>query len=234
MNCWKALGIAPTSDKFAIKKAYAAKLKHHKPDEDPDGFTIVHRHYKQALKGCDDTQNNRTYKEENIHPVNQLIHEVLNIKTKVKKKTENKLHISLYFKPEWLILNAQISQALASPQTANKKDGWNFLEKSEALLDLEFRVFVSNYVFEALLALKNKHPRKKFTIIRTLDIFFRWSDKRDILEQRFGYANTQHLLGKHIAKKKIKQFTWHRPSAYQSIWKSFCYFLSMIALKLTI
>jgi hypothetical protein len=37
-QAWKALGIEPTSDKRAIKRAYAAKLKSIDPDKDPKAF----------------------------------------------------------------------------------------------------------------------------------------------------------------------------------------------------
>lgn len=49
MSCWDVLGIEPTDDKKAIKKAYAVLLKQNKPDENPSGFAQLHEAYKQAL-----------------------------------------------------------------------------------------------------------------------------------------------------------------------------------------
>ena len=49
MNCWSVLGIEAGSDKKTIKLAYARLLKKTRPDDDPDGFTILHAAYKQAL-----------------------------------------------------------------------------------------------------------------------------------------------------------------------------------------
>lgn len=46
---WQVLDIAPTDDKTLIKRAYAAKLKKTRPDEDPQGFQLLHQSYKHAL-----------------------------------------------------------------------------------------------------------------------------------------------------------------------------------------
>ena len=48
-SCWQILGIQPTKDKLAIKKAYA-KLAHSiSPEDDPEGFRRIHTAYKQAM-----------------------------------------------------------------------------------------------------------------------------------------------------------------------------------------
>ncbi len=50
MNYWQILGIKKTADLANIKRAYAAKLKLTKPDEDPEGFKRLHAAYKQASR----------------------------------------------------------------------------------------------------------------------------------------------------------------------------------------
>ena len=50
MRCWHILGIAPTGDEAAIKKAYAARLREHRPDRDPAGFRRVRAAYEAALQ----------------------------------------------------------------------------------------------------------------------------------------------------------------------------------------
>ena len=52
MTCWQTLGIAPTSDEAAIKKAYAARIREHRPDRDPEGFRAVRTAYEEALAQC--------------------------------------------------------------------------------------------------------------------------------------------------------------------------------------
>lgn len=49
MNCWQTLGIAPTGDEAAIKTAYAALIRQHRPDRDPAGFRRVRAAYEEAL-----------------------------------------------------------------------------------------------------------------------------------------------------------------------------------------
>ena len=51
MTCWHILGIAPTRDEAAIKRAYAQLLKKHRPDRDPDGFIRLREAYETALAG---------------------------------------------------------------------------------------------------------------------------------------------------------------------------------------
>ena len=49
MNHWHILGIPPTRDEAAIKRAYAQKLKQHRPDRDPQGFIALRAAYEEAL-----------------------------------------------------------------------------------------------------------------------------------------------------------------------------------------
>ena len=46
------LGLAPDADERAIKRAYAARLKTSRPDEDPEGFQRLNQAYQAALAYC--------------------------------------------------------------------------------------------------------------------------------------------------------------------------------------
>jgi|GEM_PF-3564929 len=48
-DCWEHLGIGPTADTAAIKKAYAKQLKFNKPDKNPEGFRDLRAAYERAL-----------------------------------------------------------------------------------------------------------------------------------------------------------------------------------------
>ncbi|MDO3411987.1 tetratricopeptide repeat protein [Saccharibacillus sp. CPCC 101409] len=47
---WQVLGLAPTGDARAIKRAYAALLKQTSPEDDPEGFQRLREAYDEALK----------------------------------------------------------------------------------------------------------------------------------------------------------------------------------------
>ncbi|MGE5702827.1 MAG: tetratricopeptide repeat protein [Clostridia bacterium] len=50
MSAWDILGIDPTGDESAIKKAYAKKLRLHHPEDDPEGYQRLREAYDSALK----------------------------------------------------------------------------------------------------------------------------------------------------------------------------------------
>ena len=49
MNCFRKLGIKQTATIQEIKRAYAGKLKQHRPDEDPVGFQEINTAYQSAI-----------------------------------------------------------------------------------------------------------------------------------------------------------------------------------------
>ena len=51
-DAFRVLGLAPTADERAIKRAYAALLRVHRPDEDPVGFQRINEAYAGALEAC--------------------------------------------------------------------------------------------------------------------------------------------------------------------------------------
>lgn len=52
MNVWQELGIAPTRDLRAIKRAYATRLRQVHPEEDAEGFQRLRAAYESARRGA--------------------------------------------------------------------------------------------------------------------------------------------------------------------------------------
>lgn len=50
MSMWQVLGISPTADVAAIKRAYAEKSRRFHPEEHPDEFRALHDAYRQATR----------------------------------------------------------------------------------------------------------------------------------------------------------------------------------------
>ena len=52
LSAWQVLGIAQTTNKKLIKRAYAKLLKLHKPEQDPEGYQHLRNAYDKAIAYC--------------------------------------------------------------------------------------------------------------------------------------------------------------------------------------
>ena len=73
-NIWKILGIEPTTDTRAIKKAYAAQVKNCHQEDEPERWQELHEAYKQALEAAE--------------------HGHVQVRKAVKKKSEPKFDVN--------------------------------------------------------------------------------------------------------------------------------------------
>jgi len=66
---WDILGIEPTRDELAIRRAYARTLRRYRPDEDPEGFANLVRAREQALQWCVDDQDDVLVVDDDVDEV---------------------------------------------------------------------------------------------------------------------------------------------------------------------
>lgn len=77
-NIWEILGIPPTSDKKAIKRAYAKKSASCHPEEHPEEFEMLYNSYKSALRIAELSQKEApSSQEETKDKDEELIHPVM-------------------------------------------------------------------------------------------------------------------------------------------------------------
>ena len=50
---WITVGIVPTQDRRTLRTAYAAQLKLHSPETDPEGFQRLREAYERLLQALD-------------------------------------------------------------------------------------------------------------------------------------------------------------------------------------
>ena len=65
MSIWEVLGIAPTTDKAAIRHAYAQKTRTCHPEEDPEGFDALHKAFTAAMRAARQGVNMAVMEPEN-------------------------------------------------------------------------------------------------------------------------------------------------------------------------
>lgn len=64
MSFWSLLGLEPTTDKTAIRHAYAEKTKACHPEEDPEGFDELHKAFDAAMQYARRNAGRAALKEE--------------------------------------------------------------------------------------------------------------------------------------------------------------------------
>lgn len=221
MSYWSILGIERTGDAAAIKRAYAARLKNTRPDEDPEGFGRLHRAYKQALADAKRRPASVSASPDGSaaeqagratvtgHPPVQQEDEAA---SPVAAAPERELISGEPVVPgegqsedlqaAWQRLTAAASELLSDSRRANQVENWRFLEDEEALYDFGFKREFSGFLFARIT--EQYHLKKP--AIGYLDGLFRWSEQRDMLELQHGYEDVELLLGSDRPSESIRWF----------------------------
>ena len=139
MSPWDVLGIARTNDLREIQKAYARRLREHRPDEDPEGYQRVRSAYDAAVEAARSDQGDardgapfapvRTVEDEGGDAVA--------IEASRGPYDEAIAHLRR--------LSELVTQS--APQSDAR---WQTLLDDEVLLDLQVRPWLSHQVFRLL------------------------------------------------------------------------------------
>lgn len=100
-----------------------------------------------------------------------------------------------FLQSQWVELTSRIDKVTNDMATMNTLAAWDFLNDRDALLDLQFKSEISNYIFGRIADLINAvRPFLKREVFDFLDSLFFWQDRRDLLEKEFGHATVDAVM----------------------------------------
>ncbi|MCP1338912.1 hypothetical protein NJR55_04835 [Idiomarina sp. M1R2S28] len=213
MSVWEALAIQQTLSVNEIKNAYAKQLKNCRPDIDPEGFQVLHRAYKEALRIAHEQNelNSKSSRDsEQVYIDNsKLVDEPLKVtENQEVEKTIGSVAYTEKLNQEYQNYTRIITEVLKNTKTRNDISQWKFLFKSDCILDPQFNEELGLFVIENILAINNDFQnltrhKKRYSLpdatvreetVRYLDTIFYWRGKVQNLRYYFGDDDTVKIL----------------------------------------
>lgn len=198
MNCWEILKITPTVDKKEIKLAYAALLKQHKPDDNPEQFKKIREAFETALKEStmlkSGTKKDIVTKHEEDYATD--FDQVKDINKTTDKFEQNSKFENVSVED---IINTTMNQVVelyANISDRINLDKWKALLENDNLLRLDIKELLSYNLFNFIV----NYPYLSGEILIFLNNIFGWTnmelevdqsipkDKLDFLFYRINYA----------------------------------------------
>lgn len=171
-NIWEILGIAATSDRSQIRKAYAAKAKAVHPEEHPEAFMKLQNAYQQALslakKSSDHTQKRQDHpilkddKPPEQSDVTQALETILIQKqtpSNANDRDENAVRMKTYFtqanakyREDQQALMAQTIQKMEMQfcQAKGSNQEWNAIFKQKGFREIAIQPEFMNALCDAI------------------------------------------------------------------------------------
>ncbi|MBE8718590.1 J domain-containing protein [Cellvibrio polysaccharolyticus] len=170
-NLWGLLGIEPTNDVRAIKKAYAIQLKSTRPDEDTNAFQMLHQAYKKALalvesaamhearprvhseiEGQDGSQRQLDVPRDDQAASEQGNIEAADLQSEspsaVNENIERQQQALRARQEVFMALTAKVAELLESKRLADTVEPWRFLESTPYVLEDDFNWALGCQVFK--------------------------------------------------------------------------------------
>jgi hypothetical protein len=132
---WEVLGIDPTRDRRAIKKAYALRLKTNNPEDDPMGFQELRNAYEMALALASFAE--RDAAKPIGPPVPPVPTDVLDERPSVNRRVEG--------------LMEHVRRMYADGSTRGNEENWRAILSDESLWSLDVRAQFAARLFSFLL-----------------------------------------------------------------------------------
>ncbi len=167
MTPWEVLGIGPTRDRRAIKKAYALRLKTNNPEDDPRGFQELRNAYEMALALASFAERERATPLEPLVP--PVPTDVMDERASVTRRVEE--------------LMERVRRLYAGGSTRGNEESWRAILSHESLWSLDVRAQFAARLFSFLLEGGQKLARP---VLVLLDHEFRFREDGLRLHRFFG------------------------------------------------
>ncbi|MDE7325092.1 MAG: J domain-containing protein, partial [Lachnospiraceae bacterium] len=161
---WEVLGIAPTSDKRAIRSAYSVLVKQCHPEEDPQGFQKLHGAYQAAMeyaaKNEEQTGNivNSVCLAQNREEAGEKDPLTPSLLSRLAQVEEDELSKSMHSGAL-----RQFSAILNDPKKFRKADEWKAFFLSEDFLKEQYQESFANGMLQIL---QDFYTKDHFNIVQ--------------------------------------------------------------------
>ncbi len=217
MSFWEILGIDPTIENSAIKKAYARKLKIYHPEDDPQGFQALREAYDKALKYA---KSGEFHLEDNIVFEEFVTDLSRDAKTFSEENFDDTYKVNKYSHHNEYLIEDFTGKALSQEQLVEEflgkvsslySDFFSRIEKKnwEEVLNEEimWRLDCQQLINKKMLAFLMEHHFLPKDIWQLLNTIFHWEEEEEYLYSCYPEAFIKYLC-KQIGQERVFRYCY--------------------------